>query len=187
MTNAPSASEKPQYTENTAMPKHIPIDTTRSVSLLRKRRQRLSTEGITYTPTKNHIIRKNDSLATLISSSEPSTELLSAIDDSITIINTANRSSTISTANTNAANFCWRRPISVNALMMMVVDDIESIPPKNRQLMKLKPKKCPTIKPANIIPATIISAVTTAAVPERNNFLKLNSRPKEKSNTTIPN
>ena len=169
------------------MPKHRPIDTTSSVSLLRKRRQRFNAVGSTYTPTKNHIIRKKASLATLISSSVPSTELFSAIDDSITIINTANRSSTISTANTNAANCCWRKPMSVKALIMMVVDDIDSIPPKNRQLMKLNPIRWPTTKPANIMPATMMSAVTTAAEPLRTSFLKLNSNPSENSSTTMPN
>ena len=59
------------------------------------------------------------------------------MDDRITIMSTANRSSTISTANTIEANFFWRSPRSVKALMMMVVEDMESMPPRKRQLMVL--------------------------------------------------
>ena len=93
--------------------------------------------------------RKNTSLPILISISDPSTESFMAIDDNTTIITTANRSSTISTASTCDANFCWRRPISVNALMIVVVEDIDIIPPRNRLLMKLKSRIYPTMNPAH--------------------------------------
>ena len=186
ITKAPSASENPQYTENTAIPKHKPIDTTSKVSEFRNRRTELNNDGSTNTPTRNHITRKNTNLPTLRSISPPSTLLLMAIDDNITIINTANKSSTISTANTNDANFLCRRFISVNALMIIVVDDIESIPPKNRLFMLVNPSNRPAKKPAVIIPITIIRAVTTAEPPTLSNFLKLNSKPSENSSTTIP-
>ena len=69
---------------------------------------------------------------------------------------------------------------------MMVVDDIESMPPRKRLLMVLKCMSRPTTKPTPIMPVTIIRAVTTAEPPERTSFLKLNSRPSEKRSTTMP-
>ena len=100
ITKAPSAIENPEYTENTAIKKHMPIATTSNISSLISRCAYLKNDGIRYTPTVNHITRKNTSLAMLISNSLPSTLLLSAIDESSTIITTANKSSQISTAST---------------------------------------------------------------------------------------
>ena len=88
--------------------------------------------------------RKNTSLPTLSSSAEPSTLLFTAIDDSTTIMSTAKRSSTTSTASTREANFFCLSPMSVNALSIMVVDDIDNIPPRNMLLMKLKSSMRPT-------------------------------------------
>ena len=156
------------------------------VSLLRYLRMALRSDGRMYVPTRNQMTRKNPSLPTLYSISVPSTLLLMAMDDSMTIINTAKRSSTISTANTSEANFFCRRLRSVNALIMMVVDDIDSIPPRNRLLMWEKFRKWPTINPVAIIPMTIISAVTMAEPPTLSNFLKLNSNPRENRSTTMP-
>ena len=62
-----------------------------------------------------------------------------AIEESSTIIMTANRSSTMSTANTCDVNRRCNRFKSVRAFKIMVVDDMESIPPRNRLLMKEKP------------------------------------------------
>lgn len=93
-----------------------------------------------------------------------------AIDDSITIITTAKRSSTISTAKTSEANFRCVRPRSLNALMMMVVDDIESIPPRKRLLIRENPRRCPMVNPAIIMPHTITRAVTTAEPPALSSF-----------------
>ena len=104
----------------------------------------------------------------------------------MTIITTANRSSTISTANTSEANFFCRSPRSVNAFIIMVVDDMESMPPRKRLLMLVKPSRWPIPNPVTIMPATIIRAVTTAEPPVLTSFLKLNSRPREKSSTMIP-
>ena len=87
--------------------------------------------------------RKKSSLVTDMSISPPSTVLLMAMELRITIITTAKRSSMISTANTSEANLRCRRPRSVNALMMIVVDDIDSMPPRKRQLMVVKPSKRP--------------------------------------------
>ena len=108
------------------------------------------------------------------------------MDDNITIISTANRSSTISTANTWEANLRWRRPRSVSAVRIIVVNDIDSIPPRNMLLIFEKPSSWPILKPAIIIPTTMISAVTIADPPVLSSFLKLNSSPREKSRTTMP-
>ncbi len=168
------------------MPRHSPIATTRRVSLLRKRRRLQSKDGKTYTPTRNHIMRKNINLPTEYSNSDPSTLLLIAIEERSTIIKTAKRSSTMSTARTREANLRCLKPMSLKALIIMVVEDIDSIPPKNRLLMLLKSRRCPTAKPAHIIPLTIIRAVTIAEPPEFTSFLKLNSNPRENRRTTMP-
>ncbi len=130
--------------------------------------------------------RKNSSLPTLNSRSAPSTALLTAMDDRITIITTAKRSSTMSTARTSDANFCCRSPMSVNAFIIIVVDDMDSMPPRKRLLMLFMPMNLPAAYPAHIMPATMISAVTTAEPPALISFLKLNSSPSEKSRTTMP-
>lgn len=105
---------------------------------------------------------------------------------STTIMTTAKRSSTISTAKTSEANFFWRRLRSVKALIMMVVDDMESMPPRNRLLMVVNPSRWPMAKPVAIMPVTIMRAVTTADPPVLTSFLKLNSSPSENSRTMMP-
>lgn len=70
--------------------------------------------------------------------------------------------------------------------MMMVVDDIDSMPPRNRLLMRLNPSTWPIANPAAIMPVTMMSAVTTADPPTLSSFLKLNSSPNENRSTTIP-
>ncbi len=74
----------------------------------------------------------------------------------------------------------------MKAFMIMVVDDIESMPPRNRLLMFVKPNRCPIVKPVAIMPVTITSAVTTAEPPVLSSLRKLNSSPSENSSTTIP-
>ena len=81
---------------------------------------------------------------------------------------------------------CWRMPKSVNALMIIVVDDIDSIAPRNRESMNANPSKCPTASPMPIMHTTIIRAVTTAEPPTLSSFLKLNSSPSENSSATMP-
>ena len=168
------------------MPRQSPMPMMSRVSELRKRRVALRTLGSTNTPTANHITRKKASLVTLYSISPPATLSFMAMDDSITIMSTANKSSTISTANTSPANFLCCMPRSVNAFIIIVVEDIDSMPPRNRLLILEKPSRCPIRKPAHIIPLTIISAVTTAEPPAFTSFLKLNSSPSENSSTTMP-
>ena len=186
ITKAPSAIENPLLAENTAIAKHNPIDITRNISSVMARDTRLKNVGNTQTPTVNHITRKNPSRSMLISISPLSTLLLMATDDSNTIITTANRSSHISTANTSEAKRLCFTPKSLNALMIIVVDDIDNIPPKNKLSMFPNPSTLPVTKPNVIMPATITSAVTTADPPTFISFLKLNSSPSVNRSTTIP-
>ena len=81
----------------------------------------------------------------LISISLPSTVLLMATDDRMTIITTANRSSTTSTAKVMGTNRRCRMFRSVKALRMMVVDDIEIMPPIKILSTVAKPSALPTI------------------------------------------
>ena len=76
--------------------------------------------------------------------------------------------------------------MSVNALMIIVVDDIDSIPPRKRQSIKLIPRKCPTAIPLSIMPVIIIITVDIALPPTFISLRKLNSTPSENSNMTIP-
>ena len=71
--------------------------------------------------------------------------------------------------------------------MMMVVDDMEIMPPRNTQFMLLSPKMHPTPNPAKVMPVMIIRAVTTADDPEFISLRKENSRPMENMSTTMPN
>ena len=68
----------------------------------------------------------------------------------------------------------------------MVVEDIESIAPRNSELMLEKPMSFPTKEPRAIISATIITAVIAAEPPTLSSFLKLNSSPSENRSTIIP-
>ena len=70
--------------------------------------------------------------------------------------------------------------------MMMVVDDIDSMPPRNRLLMNENPISLPAKYPATIIPVTENRVVTVADPPTFISFLKLNSSPSEKSRKIMP-
>ena len=122
----------------------------------------------------------------LNTSSPPSNELLMAIDESSTIITTANRSSHTSTPKVSGAKRRCRIFRSVRAFMTMVVDDIDSMAPRNNELINEKSIKRPSPSPTSSIPTTQLVAVIIAEPPTLSNFLKLNSRPSEKSNTTMP-
>ena len=186
ITKAPSASEKPDLTENTAMRKQRPMAIISIISSVRKLRKRLKSEGSRNTPTVNHITKKNDNLSTLRSISPLSTVLLMATLESTTIMTTAKRSSTMSTAKIIGTKRRCRIFRSVSAFNMMVVDDMEIMPPRKMLSTAAKPSSLPTRKPRPIIPTTIIRAVITAGAPTASNFLKLNSNPNENSRITMP-
>ena len=107
MINAPRADEKPALVAKTTIRKHRPMATKRSVSLLRYFFIFLSRVGIRYIPQTNHITRKNPNLATIIASSLPSKDLLTAKVERITMSKMANKSSKTSIPNTMPANFSF--------------------------------------------------------------------------------
>ena len=81
-------------------------------------------------PTTNHSTRKNTSFRMAASICVPSTSLLTAIVESITISTMARMSSMMSTLSTRLAKRFSRSPMSSKALKIIVVDDIASIPPR---------------------------------------------------------
>ena len=125
-------------------------------------------------------------LTTLSSISMPSTCLLTATVESNTINNTANRSSTTKIPNTTPANRWLRNPMSSNALKIIVVEDIDNIPPRKRLFICPQPSDKPVIYPAVIIPITTVMAPMTAVPPTFINFLKLKSSPKANNRRITP-
>lgn len=69
---------------------------------------------------------------------------------------------------------------------MIVVDDIDSIPPRKILSVEVQPRARPAIKPEHIIPTITTNAVISAGPPTFINFLKLNSRPSENNRKMIP-
>ena len=84
------------------------------------------------------------------------------------------------------ANFCCRNPMSSSALNTMVVDDIQSIPPRNSAFISLNPKSRPARKPIVIMPITMVRQPTMAVDPTCSSFLNENSKPIEKRRKIIP-
>ena len=82
---------------------------------------------------------------TLFNNSIPSTCLLTATVESKTMSKTANRSSTTKMPKTTPAKRWLRRPMSSNALKIMVVEDMESIPPRKRLFMCPQPNASPVV------------------------------------------
>jgi hypothetical protein len=62
--------------------------------------------------------------------------------------------------------------------MMMVVDEMQMIPPRKMLSIVLQPSSWPRKKPAVAINVCSVSAVTPAVPPTATSFLKLNSSPK---------
>ena len=116
MTKAPKALEKPTLVDRTAIPQHSPNDTISNVSLLMSLRMERKKNGMAKMPTMNQRMRKKAILTIDSSICSPSGVLPPAIADSITIMTMAKMSSRIRTLMTMPANFCWRSPMSSNAL-----------------------------------------------------------------------
>ena len=138
ITNAPSSSENPQITLNTAIVKQRAIDTTRIVSSLSCPRSFVISVGSMYTPTTNQIMRKKNSLPIEKRSSDPFTSPI-AIEERSTSMSTAKRSSIMRTASTSVANFLCLSPRSERAFMIIVVDDIDIMPPRNMRFIMSSP------------------------------------------------
>ena len=94
-------------------------------------------------PSTNHNIRKNSRRITLAKSSVPEMPAEAASVESRTIMIIPAMSSTINMPKTISVK---RLPFifkSSKAFIMMVVDDMESMPPKNRLFMWLQPISVP--------------------------------------------
>ena len=70
--------------------------------------------------------------------------------------------------------------------MMMEVELIESIPPRKMLSIMDQPIARPVAMLRMNIPAQMVPAAINAALPTLSSFLKLNSRPSEKSRKMIP-
>ena len=70
--------------------------------------------------------------------------------------------------------------------MMIVVEDMDSMPPRKILSVVVQCSMRPAIKPVHIIPAMITIAVISAGPPTSINLLKLNSSPSEKSRKMMP-
>ena len=186
ITNAPKALLKPTWVETTAMRQHSPSATTSSVSSVMSFLTLRRNMGKTEMPTTNHSMRKKAIRMTLPSISPPSGLLPCATDDSITIMTMARMSSSMSTLMTSPANCCCRSPISSNALYIIVVDDMASIPARKRQFIWLQPNAFPTVMPSSIMQKMMVMAAITGAAPILSIFLKEKSRPREKSRNMTP-
>ena len=68
----------------------------------------------------------------------------------------------------------------------MVVELIESIPPRKIQSMRFQPKACPTVMPSVIMHVMMMQAAMTCDEPMRRIFLMEKSSPKEKSRKITP-
>ena len=137
-------------------------------------------------PTTNHSTRKKPIFITEPIISPPSGLAPLANADSITIITMARTSSRMSTLITGPANFCCLSPISLNALYIMVVELMASIPPRKMQSMRFQSKACPTTMPSVIIAKIMVRVVMTGDMPIFTIFLKEKSKPKEKSKNITP-
>ena len=186
ITNAPNAVEKPANAASTTIPKHKPTATTQRVSSVIHRRIHLRNVGIKKIPNVNHTIRKNTSFTMLNASSPPSKLFPTLNVERTTNSSTAIRSSTTSTAVTVPVKRCCFSFKSSNDLIIIVVDEIESMQPRNTQSIVPMPSRCPTVLPATNITASSVSAVMAPVAPTRFNFLTLNSRPKANIKNTIP-
>ena len=137
-------------------------------------------------PKVNHTIRKKTSFTMLMPSCAPSKRRLTLSVDRITSSNTATKSSTTNTAVTVPVNFCCFSFRSSNDLMIIVVDEMESMQPKKMQLMSPIPSTWPTVLPITNITASSVRAVTAPVAPTFFSFLMLNSKPKANIRKTMP-
>ena len=92
-------------------------------------------------PKTNHTIRKKASFTMLQARPAPSKVRLTDTVLSTTSRSTATMSSTTSTAVTVEVNFCCLSFRSSKLLMMMAVDEMESMQPRKTHDMLLKPSR----------------------------------------------
>jgi len=144
MIKAPKAAEKPVFVATTTIPRHKPSAITSNVSSFISFFTFFRKAGIINIPTRNQRIRKKATFRILPIISSPANSWLTAIVESKTIIIMATRSSTTNVPNTIPVNRWLRNPRSSKAFIMIVVDDIDSIPPRNMEFIVDHPSRCPT-------------------------------------------
>ena len=184
--NAPSSAEKPACTASTTIPKQSPMESINKFSSSNHFFAFFSNVGIKKIPMINHSERKNKSLRTIKTISPPSICFVTAMVESNTISKITTMSSTINTPKTTRANCLVFTPSSSNALMMIVVDELANIPPRNKLSITDHCNHLPNRKPAIVIKAISTNAVMDAEPPTLINFLKLNSRPNPNSKNITP-
>ncbi len=91
-------------------------------------------------PATSETIMNNTSLPMVTAASPASTEPLVATPDSKAIMPIASTSSTIRMPKISCANFSRFMPSSLSALTMMVVDDTDSMAPRNTASICFQPK-----------------------------------------------
>ena len=180
MTKAPKALENPTLVDNTAMPQQRPSETTSRVSPLMSFLTDRRKSGMAKMPTMNQSTRKKPILNTEEIICSPSGLLPPAMAESITIITMARISSRMSTLITMEANFCCLSPMSSNALYIMVVELMASIPPRKMQSIRSHPNPWPTLMPSIIMQKTMTMQAMTGEAPIFTIFLKEKSSPSEK-------
>ena len=76
--------------------------------------------------------------------------------------------------------------MSSKLLMMMLVEEMESMHPRKVHSMELKPRSLPTELPTMNMMANSVRAVMAPVAPTFFSFLMLNSRPRPNIRKTIP-
>ncbi len=186
ITKAPKAELKPTMVDITAIMQQRPRETMRSTSSFISLRTERSSVGMRNSPTTNHSTMKKPMDNTELSICSPSAEPPLAIAPRSTIMTMARMSSSISTLITSEANCCCLKPKSSNALYIIVVDDMASIPARNSPFISDHPNIDATALPVSIMQNTMTSAAMMGAMPILSIFLKEKSRPNVKSRNITP-
>ena len=184
--NAPSAEEKPSASARSTIPKQMPSDTISSVSSLISLDALFSSVGSRKMPSTSHSTRYSTSSPSCSASAPPEMDLLTEMVDRMIIMKMPAISSITSVPNTSWAKSVFRTFSSSKALMMMVVDDMDSMPPRKMLSMVPQPISCPTAKPIASMPPTSTSAVMMAVPPTLASLWRLNSSPRQNIRMMMP-
>ena len=137
-------------------------------------------------PRISHSARYSTSIPSCSASAPPEMFLETDTVERMIIIKIPAISSMTSVPKTSWAKLSCPTPSSSKALMMIVVELIESMPPRKTESIMPQPRACPTRYPTASIPRTSVSAVTMAVVPTEASLCRLNSSPSENISTMMP-
>ena len=168
------------------MAQHKPSENTSSTSLFISLRVERRIQGMRKMPTTKQSTRKNPIFNSEVSICPPSGFCPEAMADNITIITIARISSRMSTLITIPANRCCCSPKSSNALYIMVVELMASIPPRKMRSIVPQWKSMPTPFPIIIIEKMVAIAATIGDAPIFSIFLKEKSSPSENKRNITP-